>query len=52
MASFLISGLCWNLRGLRNHATFLALCDLVRIFSLLFLFLYETKISQKKVKDL
>lgn len=40
------------MRGLRSHTTFFALRDLVRKFPHFFVFLCETKISQKKAKEI
>lgn len=45
-----MSCLSWNIWGLGNHRTFLALHELVCVHSLTFIFFCETKISQKKAK--
>lgn len=46
-----MSCICWNMCGLGNHSTFLALCEVfARIPSLLYL--SKTRITQKKAKSL
>lgn len=45
-----MSGICWNVCGLENHDTFLGLHDIVRTHSPSFVFLNETKISQRRAE--
>lgn len=47
-----MSCICWNVCGLENCGTFLALCHLMQNFSLDLVFLTETELSQSKAESI